>query len=218
MEQENSNNASALVDFVNKWGGVQLFSTGAEVVDYSGELFNVDGSSDDPPINGLSWKGLLIENLIEGNCYVANITPPMQSSHPKFSVGGHMTTNRDGSVEHGGICYLMPLCSWHNSKARDHMAFELTNTSMIKLSGYMESEPAATFLARHPGNDDFTMIAFTPTTDEASERRTAWSNAQKDLLFQQFDTKPELPFHLLFKKHQKNGETFFSIEDAQLPK
>lgn len=138
-----------LANFVDRWGKVELYSTGSQLINFSGVLYNVDGSSDDPQLNGESWKGLLIANGINSACYVTNETPP-GNSHPKFSVGGHMTTNENGKVEFGADSYLMPLCSWHNSKARDGVPFEHTKTLMLKLSGFMEGELAATFLARLP--------------------------------------------------------------------
>lgn len=138
-----------LSNFLDQWGQVELFSTGSQLVNYSGVLYNVDGSSDDPGINGESWKGLLISNGINSPCNVANDTPD-GNSHPNFSVGGHMTPNSDGRVEVGADTYLMPLCSWHNSKARDSIPFKLSRTLMLKLSGFMQGELAATFLARLP--------------------------------------------------------------------
>lgn len=138
-----------LAEFVDRWGTIELFSTGSRLINFSGVLYNVDGSSDDPEINGENWKGLLIANGINSNCYVSNETPE-GNSHPKFSVGGHMTPNEDGQVEFGADSYLMPLCSWHNNKSRDGVAFEHTKTLMLKLSGFMQGEIAATFMARLP--------------------------------------------------------------------
>ena len=95
-----------------------LLSTGAEVVDFSGDLFNVTGSTDDPAAvddhQNRSWKQLLIHLAgvdKDASCYVTNIVPDSESSHPNFSVGGHMTTNSNGVMEEGDFCYLMPLCS-----------------------------------------------------------------------------------------------------------
>lgn len=146
-----------LSDFLARWGQVELFSTGSQLVNYSGVLYNVDGSSDDPKINGESWKGLLISNGINSSCYVANETPS-GNSHPRFSVGGHMTPNQNGKVDIGADSYLMPLCSWHNSKARDRVPFNLSKTLMLRLSGFMEGELAATFMARLPSEKRHAII------------------------------------------------------------
>ncbi len=146
-----------LAAFVDRWGQVELYSTGSQLINYPGVLYNVDGSSDDPQINGESWKGLLIVNGINSLCYVTNETPD-GNSHPKFSVGGHMTPNPDGKVEFGADSYLMPLCSWHNSKARDGVPFTHTNTLMLKLSGFMEGEIAATFMARLPSEKRHSIV------------------------------------------------------------
>lgn len=150
--------AQILKQFYEDFGDAVLKSTSATVVQYPGTLYNVDGSTDDPKIDGVTWKQLLIDNGINGNCYVTSPLPTDDSSHPSFNVGGHMTPNSDGSVAIGGICYLMPLCSWHNSKQRDGVPFAHTETTMLQLSGYMQAEPAATFLARQPGDAPYTMV------------------------------------------------------------
>ena len=137
-----------LAKFVERWGDAELYSTGADLVNFSGPLYNVDGSSPDPKLNGESWKGLLLDRGINTPCYVANETPD-GNSHPRFSVGGHMTPNPDGQVATGADSYLMPLCSWHNSKARDGVPFTLNRTWMLKLSGFLQSEIAATFMAAY---------------------------------------------------------------------
>lgn len=146
-----------LVGFVDRWGSAGIQSTSATVVNFSGVLYNVDGSSPDPKIDGESWKGLLLSYDIDGDCYVTNETPH-GNSHPSFNVGGHMTPNSDGKVEVGADSYLMPLCSWHNSKARDGVPFEHDETLMLRLSGFMESEVAATFMARLPSQERHSII------------------------------------------------------------
>ena len=146
-----------LEKLVDRWGDVGIKSTGAALVNYSGVLYNVDGSSTDPQIDGSSWKRLLMNYGIDSQCYVNNPTPN-GNSHPGFNVGGHMTSNPDGSVETGTDSYLMPLCSWHNSKGRDGVAFTHANTLMLKLSGYMHSELTASFMARLPSEERFAII------------------------------------------------------------
>ena len=127
------------------------------MVNFTGPLYNVDGSSPDPHLDGESWKGLLIANWINTPCYVGNDTPDGKT-HPKFSVGGHMTPNPDGKVATGANSYLMPLCSWHNSKARDGVPFALKRTLTLKLSGFLQSEIAATFMARMPSEKRHSII------------------------------------------------------------
>ena len=146
-----------LTTFVDRWTNVELYSTGAQLVNFSGPLYNVDGSSSDPNVNNESWKGLLLSHGIDAPCYVSNETPS-GNSHPSFSVGGHMTTDAEGQVETGDDTYLMPLCSWHNSKARDGVAFHLERTLMLKLSGFMQSEIPATFMARLPSEKRHSIV------------------------------------------------------------
>lgn len=146
-----------LAGFVDRFGNAGIRSTSATLVNFSGVLYNVDGSSPDPKIEGESWKGLLQAYRIDSPCYVENETPT-GNSHPNFNVGGHMTPNSDGKVAMGADTYLMPLCSWHNSKARDGIAFEHSKTLMLKLSGFLESEMAATFLARLPSEERHSIV------------------------------------------------------------
>lgn len=133
-------------------------STSAEIItasqpDYPVNLFNVDGSTCDPiPNHQTSWSALLIHHGIGvgGNCacYVSNPLPNKKKSHPNFDVGGHMTTFQDGSVDIGGICYLMPLCKWHNNKKRDGIMFYHFGLDILKLSGYLKNELSLTFMMR----------------------------------------------------------------------
>ena len=141
-----------LRDFVDRFGGATIRSTAAFTINYGDVLYNVDGSTIDPKINGLTWKRLLETNGIDGNCYVTNETPA-RNSHPNFDVGGHMTPNPDGQVPVGADSYLMPLCHWHNNPARNGVAFTHDKTFMLKLTGFMQSEIAATFLARMPSEE-----------------------------------------------------------------
>lgn len=145
----------------------RLYSTGANVVFISDDLYNVTGSTLDPPeVAGYlsaAWKQLLIGELglsENDHCYVTNVTPPAGTSHPSFSVGGHMTTNPEGNVEPGEICYLMPLCYWHNSTARDGKRFEHSETKMLRLVGYMQGEILESFVTRLPAPERFTMLYF----------------------------------------------------------
>jgi hypothetical protein len=147
-----------LKQFVARFGDMRIQSTAAKVVSYSGDLYNVDGSTEDPKIDGKKWKPLLEFHGISGNCYANTPVPDGITSHPAFSVGGHVTPNDDGDVPVGGDCYLMPLCSWHNNTARDGQVFEHTKTKMLELSGYMQGESVATFLARMPGEAPLSLV------------------------------------------------------------
>ena len=144
-------------NFIDEYQKIEPLSTGHEVVNYSGELFNVDGSTGDPEEveghEGSSWKNLLINaaELSSSSCYVTNEEPPSGTSHPNFSVGGHMTPNSDGIVPVGGETYLMPLCKWHNHPARNGKRFQHTESRMILLKGYMQGELAVTFDMRRKG-------------------------------------------------------------------
>lgn len=143
--------------------GEIITSTGATVVNISGTLYNVEGSTPDPKkvpgYKDKTWKDLLIGNGIPANssCYITNAVPA-GTTHPYFSVGGHMTPSSDGKVPTGGSCYLMPECQWHNNKARDRTAFYHSETAMLQLTGYMLGELAATFQLRLPCSEAFGLI------------------------------------------------------------
>ncbi len=211
-----SKEAQLLIDFVRRHEGTRLLSTHADVVEFSGVLFNVDGSSDDPEIDGHNWRSLLRDRGIDGECYVTNIQPLRQTSHPKFSVGGHMTVNQDGSVPVGGECYLMPLCSWHNNKARDGMAFEHTETRMLKLFGYMEQEPHATFSARMASDEEFALV---PLTDRggAGLLSPPQLGNQPAAMLDQIAGQDGSEFFVLLRQCEEDGQTFYRIDDAKLP-
>jgi hypothetical protein len=190
-------------------------STSAKKVTYTGVLYNVDGSTQDPKIDGKTWKKLLESFGIGGNCYVTN--SGAGGSHPDFSVGGHVTPNSDGSVKTGGICYLMPLCYWHNGKGQDGVAFTHSNNTMLELSGYMQSELAATFLARMPSDEPYS-IAFL--------RDGAWDNANlteekaagilaKHLAATELGTGTQA--YVLFQRETIDGRTMYRIVDSRLP-
>lgn len=150
-----------IMKFVERARENGIESTGATTVNYTGGLYNVDGSSGDPKkvpgYLGKSWKDLLIAKGINGNCYVTNANPQPGTSHPGFDVGGHMTINASGEVL-DQTCYLMPLCSWHNNKARDGVLFTHKNTAMLHLSGYNQAELAVTFMLRLPSNEPFAFL------------------------------------------------------------
>lgn len=211
-----SKQAQQLIDFVQHNAGIRLFSTHADVVAFTGALYNVDGSSDDPEIDGYNWRSLLRERGVDGNCYVTNVQPPADTSHPDFSVGGHMTVNQDGSVPFGGECYLMPLCSWHNSKSRDGMAFEHVETQMLKLFGYMQHEPLATFSARMASSAKFALVPLTER-DGAGLLSPPRLGDLPTEMFKQMTHDEQSGFFVLLRQHEEDGQTFYEIEDAKLP-
>ena len=207
----------ALSEFYTRHRDTELFSTGLRVVDYAGFLYNIEGSSPDPRIDRLMWKQLLIRNGIEEDCYVTDPLPDGETSHADFSVGGHMTPSDIGHVEPGGICYLMPLCHWHNNPARNRTPFEHTATRMLELSGYMEGDLAATFEARRPGGPQYRLVSVEGdalTSRAIEEPMVTISNVHRDTGV----TNPALPStYLRFRRVEEGGEVRFVIDDARLP-
>jgi hypothetical protein len=127
--------------FISQYADKKLFSTGATLVDFTGVLYNVSGSTKDPKAvrdhKGAAWKKLLMEKspaFAEAPCYVTHPPANQNSSHPDFSVGGHMTPNKSGKVEQGGVTYLMPLCKWHNSTSKNGIPFKHIRTKMLRLT------------------------------------------------------------------------------------
>jgi hypothetical protein len=213
--------AQAFADFAARYGNMRIQSTGAAVVSHSGPLYNVDGSTPDPKIAGVTWKQLLINHGIgslgNNHCYATTPLPGVPSSHPSFDVGGHVTTNSSGAVGTGGFCYLMPLCTWHNSTARNHQPFSPSPKVMLKLTGYMQAELAATFVARLPTDAPYTLVGahgtevFTADLEQP-QVGTVWAS-QKDAV-----TGGPFPEHyLLFRQIRENGTISYVLEDAQLP-
>ncbi|MEO5712058.1 MAG: hypothetical protein ABIT37_01085 [Luteolibacter sp.] len=202
----------ALKNFAARYQGIGLFSTGFNVVNYARVLYNVEGSTDDPAISGGGWKKLLTDNGIDGNCYVTSPSPDRDgTSHPGFDVGGHMTPNADGHVANGGICYLMPLCKWHNSTRRDGTPFEHEETEMLKLSGFMESDLALTFAARLPGDAAYRLVSV-----EGDALAVRPINAPQLHLFDARVAGPALPpNYLLFRQVEEGGAVRFVIEDSR---
>lgn len=199
----------------------RLLSTGAEVVNYSGDLYNVAGSTPDPPAvpghSHSSWKILLKEmaNLHEQTpCYVTNVDPPSDSSHPLFKVGGHMTPNESGEVAHGGICYLMPLCSWHNSTRRNGVAFEHTQTKMLKLTGFMEGDSPITFRLRQPSLEPFALLLFDEDNQEWRTTNLPSDDPSTIKAATIKVSKKPLPFRVLLERLEDG----LYIKDSLLPK
>jgi hypothetical protein len=162
--------------FIRRYSGHKLLSTGAELVDYPGNLYNVTQSTEDPKAveghKGASWKRLLnrYADFSESNCYVTSPLTDEASSHPEFAVGGHMTPNSSGIVESGKVTYLMPLCKWHNSTARNGTAFSHSETRMLKLTGFMEGDVAITFTLRLGNVNEYTLLFLDPSSNSWAYR------------------------------------------------
>jgi hypothetical protein len=214
--------AKRLAQFVERFQSLRITSTAAAIVTFSGTLYNVESSTDDPKIDGLKWKPLLI-TLSAGStgckitqaCYADTPAAPGTSAHPGFDVGGHMTTNSNGTVATGGSCYLMPLCAWHNNPARDRTAFTHANTCMVQLAGYMQAEPFETFFARLDGAAPAAIVY---VGAEGLESRLLGDPARataKVLAFARSaeDSLPES--FVILERVEEDGETFYRIADSR---
>lgn len=207
--------------FLEKFEDVRLFSTGFEVVDFAGDLYNVRGSTGDPiPGDADSWKDLLEDeaDLTGAECYVTNVTAPGESSHPEFRVGGHMTPNEDGNVPEGGDCYLMPLCSWHNHHTREER-FEHSEIRMLRLTGYMQDELFATFALRLPSPSPFALLYFDEACSQWKERNIT-KEQSKDIDKRVFGRKKraaQCKNRVLFERADDN-RFLISITETNLPK
>ncbi len=214
---EHTQEIKQMANIVSQWGGNHVESTAAANVNYSGTLYNVEGSTDDPHIGGHNWKPLLISMGIDGDCYVTNANPGLGTSHPGFNVGGHMTPNSSGDVANGGTCYLMPLCSWHNNTARDGVAFSHTETSMLQLSGYMQDEMAVTFMARLPSDEPFSLMYYSDgkwqhkNLSKSEEAKLSSKGLSSDILGSKLD------HYVLLKRVVQDGQTNYVVHSKQLP-
>lgn len=199
-------------------------STGASVVTSSpNPIYNVDGSSDDPKIHGDSWKKLFVAVMAKAGAYYPNTcfvspTSPAHDSHPGFRLGGHMTQNQNGSVN-SGTCYLMPLCSWHNSKARDGIPFVPVQSTMVQLTGYLLAEPAALFEARLDGAAEHALVYGTELgevdfraldVEDDFGRRELIENAS----ISEEDGKPDIFVRL--RRVETDGRTAYEIVDSRV--
>lgn len=199
-------------------------STGATVVSSSpNPIYNVDGSSDDPKIHGDSWKKLFVAVMAKAgafypnNCFVSP-TSPAHDSHPGFRLGGHMTQNQNGSAT-GGTCYLMPLCSWHNSKARDGVPFVPVQPTMVQLTGYLLAEPAALFAARLDGEAAHALVYGTELDEVDFRGLDEAPELEREKLFENAsvsgeDGKPDTYVHL--RRIETEGRTAYEIVDRRL--
>jgi len=195
----------------------RLFSTDWYTVEgFTDTLYNVEGSRNDPPIDGYdSWKDILVRGagLHDSECYAPATVESKGSSHDadnNFMVGGHMTLSDVGDVPHGGTSYLMPLCKYHNHTTRNRVPFPVENKTVVALIGYMQGEHYATFAARLPPKEDKTFGLIYKATDGVwSHRDLSESDAEKvDMT--------KYPRHILLKKSKEKGE-FCSIANIRMP-
>lgn len=203
-----------MADFVARFGGMSIKSTGARVIDYTGVLYNTSGSSPDPKIDGKNWKALLEFHGIGGNCYADTPVAGSGNTHPEFLVGGHVTPNQDGSAPRGGTTYLMPLCKWHNSVSRNGKAFHHEQTRMLELAGYLLGEPAGFFVARMSDHAELTAVVL-------GEDGLALHNLvdRPDALAKAITgagAVSDLP-HVLLRRHLLDGIATYTVEEASLP-
>jgi hypothetical protein len=205
-----------LSQFTAKFAGLNIQSTSAAVVDYSGDLYNVNGSTPDPKIDGKTWKRLLQFHGISGACFADTPAAPPGSSHPAFSVGGHVTPNASGDVPTGSSCYLMPLCYWHNGKGNDGKVFHHAQTRMLELFGYMQGEPAATYLARMGGAAPMSLV-YVKQGGLSYRQIAAPSASPADMLRQAVGEDEEIPgrFVLLARQGEGSGATY-TIAESEL--
>lgn len=168
---------------VDNYGAIGLLSTGARIVHVSDELYNVSGSTHDPKhvpdFRGAAWKKLFVEmtGLGDAQCYVTNELPEGKSSHPDFSVGGHMTKQRSGEVRSGDITYLMPLCHWHNSPWRNGLSYEHDENLMLELKGFMQGDTPVTFAMRLLPGGLFSLLYFDHVAGVWDSRRLGGEEA-----------------------------------------
>ena len=203
-----------IADFASMVGGARILSTDWALTDFAGDLFNVSGSTHDPEIGG-NWLDLLRGADIVDPCYVTYPLPTKKkTSHPDELVGGHMTTDPEGYVAIGGISYLMPLCKWHNHIARNGVAFQHEKTRMLKLFGYMQGEPLATFVARAPGPAEFRLVAVKgkKLVAAAVDLPIAMPKAVGAPASRSTDES-----FILLRRIVEDGVTRFVVEDASLP-
>jgi len=216
MTTENSEMKKVL-DFIKRYKDIGVESTGAEVVYFSDGLYNVDGSTHDPKKipdhEGDNWKPLLISYGIDSNCYVTN--SGAEGSHPNFSVGGHMTTNSDGSVKTGGICYLMPLCHWHNSTSKNKILFNHTETKMLKLSGYNQADLAATFQLRLPSKEPYAILYYSEESWQYQDLTEEQAMNKRTDFLPKINSEEEVKY-VLFERVNK-AQTLHYIREVNLP-
>ena len=206
--------------FVETVGGGIVESTFyAKTTSGPSKLYNVRGSTPDPypqkPTKVTGWKSLLLSQGIGAPCYASAPLPApgKGKSHPGFDVGGHMTTAADGSVATGGSCYLVPLCSWHNGRYNTAQ-FTMRSTTMLVLSGYMQADTSATFLARLGGVAEHAVVYV--SDDGPAYEYLAESPLEADHAPLLHGCKSEgLPaHHVVFRREEFEGRMVYRITHA----
>jgi len=206
-------------DWIGKLEGPKLYSTDSAIINFDGILYNVSGSTEDPPevvaCPGCSWKELLVKSadLAKARCYVGNSDAPEKSSHNNFSVGGHMTPNKDGHVDVGADSFLMPLCSWHNSTARNGVPFQVSNRRLLRLKGYMLGESFVTFAARSPARSERKYGLIYLDGDDLIWKTKDVNPKQATKLKQGSNDSPE-SFVLIEKSSNEDGECI--VQEIQM--
>jgi len=111
----------------------------------------------------------------------------------------------------------MPLCSWHNNKARDGVKFTHTSTKMLKLTGYMQGEPAATFQARLPSDDRFAIVYFSEGAWEHENLSDAQAADVNSSGIPNVSAGCEIEYYVLFKRVRKKTRILHVVREARLP-
>ena len=208
-------------NFLDEFSEFRLFSTGFEIVEnFTGDLYNVRRSSDDPEIDGRNWKQLLIDEAAlspSDECYVTSPDADPGSNHPEFFAGGHMTTDSDGSVPVGGNCYLMPICAWHNHYTRTGR-FEHTGAKMLMLTGYMEGDLFSTFKSRINSIEPFALL-YLDQEDGTWKHKNLSKEVTKDIDSKLFHTKERANqcMHRVLIERDPKTQQLKSIVEANLP-
>lgn len=211
-------NLNQIKSFVELLNDNHIESTGAYVVNFVNDLYNVDGSGDDPKRipghNGENWKPLLQSYGINNNCYVTN--PNAEGSHPDFSVGGHMTPNANGQVDHGGVCYLMPLCWWHNSKSRDGVRFTHDQTQMLQLTGYQLGEMRVTFELRLPNEQPYAVLFYHENEWKFKNITQLQSENLEEKVFNEISPNQTI-YHYVLISRNRDEKTIHKVTISKLP-
>ena len=127
-----------------------------------------------------------------------------------------MTPNADGQVEIGADSYLMPLCSWHNHKNRDGVAFELNASRMLRLSGFLQSEIAATFLARLPSEERHSIVYASASTWKAANLTEDLADKATTGDLPDEVLQCQLGDYVLLERNDYAGEQSYVIKKAEL--
>lgn len=100
----------------------------------------------------------------------------------------------------------MPLCAWHNNSARNGQAFSHVQTEMLQLTGYYQGEFAATFTARLPSSEPFSII-YETADGWQTKNLSAEHGAQVMAEDWPKDVFGSLPAHYVLLERQRSGMT-----------